>query len=218
MAVIASELQVDLARIPRVRARPVASYGVSFWVAAVWAASFCYALLRYVVFGPHSVAEIPLFVLNKSIAVTSLALFGLALAEGRRRRRQRTRAFARVAIWLVLVHVVISSLLFVAGYYASLRFASGWLHSRGWLAILMGIAGVGTLLWLRGRGAQPWARMVRLLCVVLGLLHVVFLGLPGWFTPDRWHGAMPPITLLSALIGGVGLWVGVRALRDGARS
>ncbi|KKO17940.1 MAG: hypothetical protein BROFUL_03391 [Candidatus Brocadia fulgida] len=49
------------------------------------------------------------------------------------------------------------------------------------------------------------------LCFVIGL-HAMLIGFAGWFAPLKWPGLMPPITLISFLLGTAalasGLWPG----------
>ncbi len=41
-----------------------------------------------------------------------------------------------------------------------------------------------------------WGRMI----LILGAVHVFFMGYAGWMTPQDWPGYMPPITIISFVV------------------
>jgi hypothetical protein len=36
-----------------------------------------------------------------------------------------------------------------------------------------------------------------LFALILGGVHVIFMGYEGWFDPGSWHGGIPPISLVA---------------------
>ena len=41
------------------------------------------------------------------------------------------------------------------------------------------------------------SRKFLLAALLLGAVHLFFMGYKGWFTPSEWHGGMPPISLIA---------------------
>lgn len=48
------------------------------------------------------------------------------------------------------------------------------------------------------------SRTFLLWALLLGGVHLVFMGYQGWFNPSGWHGGIPPVTLVAIVIGVVG--------------
>lgn len=175
-----------------------------------------YATTRYVVFGPVAVAHIPLYVLNKAFAWTSIVLLALALGLGPAARLWpalggllwRRRWWGVVGFALATTHIMMSLAILNYGYYrlmfrqafeftplAELAMLAGTL---AWLALLAPAA--ASLPGVRAAmSARYWQALQRVgvLALALAGLHLVY-GVPGWLTPALWHGGLPPITLWSA--------------------
>jgi DMSO/TMAO reductase YedYZ heme-binding membrane subunit len=203
-------------------------------VAALVAVTLAYASTRYVVFGPWDVGDIPLYVLNKSLAWSSLALIGLAFLLGPLARLAPRRFgpllwqrkyYGLAGFGLASAHVMLSLAIFNYRYYrlffdqvfeltdlATATMSAGVL---AWLALLLPAAlsfpsvqhGMSRLWWRR-------AQVAGLVALALGGVHVLY-GAPGWLLPAQWHGGMPPITLINA-IGVAGVFA-VRILARLAR-
>ena len=175
-----------------------------------------YASTRYVVFGPIAAAHIPLYVLNKSFAWTSIVLLALALGLGPAARLWpalvphlwRRRWWGLVGFALATVHVVVSLAILNYGYYrlmfrqafefTPLAEAAMLAGALAWLALLAPV--VASLPGVQAdMSARYWQVLQRLgvLALALAGLHLAY-GVPGWLTPALWHGGLPPITLWSA--------------------
>ena len=187
-----------------------------------------YATTRYVVFGPVAAAHIPLYVLNKAFAWSSIVLLALALGfgpaarlwPGLGRHLWRRRWWGLVGFALATTHIVVSLAILNYGYYrlmfrqafeftalAELAMLAGAL---AWLALLAPVA--ASLPGVRAAmSARYWQRLqgVGVLALALAGLHLAY-GVPGWLTPALWHGGLPPITLWSA--GAVLIALGLRLL------
>ena len=37
------------------------------------------------------------------------------------------------------------------------------------------------------------------------IIHLFFMGYSGWVTPEKWHGGMPPISLIAFVFSSFGL-------------
>jgi hypothetical protein len=69
--------------------------------------------------------------------------------------------------------------------------------------LLGALAAVFMALGLRPRtapGAERGPSTLPCLSLVVGF-HAMLQGFPGWFTPAQWPGMLPPITLISFLLG-----------------
>ncbi|MHB8877351.1 MAG: hypothetical protein ACYC8T_26940 [Myxococcaceae bacterium] len=173
------------------------------FVIAVLLLAFGYAVVRYVVLGQTPPAHIPMYVTNKALAVTALALIGMAFAsktpEGRRQ--------AGLAALLVgALHSVLTLALLGPGYFAKLyQSADGSggftvLGEAGLLAGAVALVLAVTLALPADMGPQPsWRRPVAFGIAALVGVHCLALGWAGWWSPAAWPGGMPPITLLSFL-------------------
>lgn len=175
-----------------------------------------YASTRYVVFGPIAAAHIPLYVLNKSFAWTSIVLLALALGLGPAARLWpalgpqlwRRRWWGLVGFALATTHIVMSLAILNYGYYR-LMFRQAFeftllaecamlAGALAWLALLAPVA--ASLPGVRAAmSARYWQGLQRVgvLALALAGLHLAY-GVPGWLTPAAWHGGLPPITLWSA--------------------
>lgn len=184
-----------------------------------------YAVLRYVVFGTVPAEQIPVFVVNKGVAVAALAMMGAALLAGPRaperdaRRVARVRRLGRAAAALALLHTVLSLAALTPAGYGKLYEPSGALTVWAALAVLAGALGFVLVAVLvvppaavseEGAGSRSTWPVARL-ALALVAAHVLALGWRGWFTPADWPGGMPPITLLSFLLAVV--FLAVRQLR-----
>lgn len=169
----------------------------------IWAAIFGYALLRYVILGPVPAERIPLYVLNKSLPSTALALF--AVSYFRRSEEIYPRVYGVTGTALVLAHVLLSLLLFSLRTFESFLAPSGELHLNVQLAMLVGVIGTLALAWQHIHARHAAARLARVVVISAAVTHVALIGGAGWLSPHQWHGGLPPITLLSALLGLVAL-------------
>lgn len=184
--------------------------------AALLLVTAAYATTRYVVFGPVAVAHIPLYVLNKAFAWTSIVLLALALGLGPAAylwptlgaQLWRRRWWGLVGFALATVHILVSLAILNYGYYRLMFRQAFEFTALAEFAML-----AGALAWLAllapaaaslpgvqaGMSARYW-RVLQgggVLALALAGLHLAY-GVPGWFAPALWHGGLPPITLWSA--------------------
>lgn len=175
--------------------------------AGVLAASLAYAILRYNVFGSVSWEQLPLFVGNKAISVTSLVLLGMSRVVADRERR---KDLGLAGLALALVHVLLSFVVLDRAYLPAQFTDAGKLRWGAEVSMLVGAIATALLLWLayatlvRAIHEQPHATSllpgIARWMLVLVALHNLALGYAGWIDTGRWPGTMPPITLLSFLL------------------
>ncbi len=147
-----------------------------------FALAAAYAIARYHVFGGVPWPRLPLYTLNKAVALSAAVLFVRA-------------ATARIALWLATLHVLMSLALLAPAYYPEIYLAGG-LNFTGELAMLAGCLAFALCLAPVLTAGQPFRKVV----LAAAAAHVCAIGFKGWLTPRAWPGCMPPITLLSFLV------------------
>jgi hypothetical protein len=176
------------------------------------AVAFVYAFVRYVVFKGVPLAHVPLYVTDKAIAVAALFAFSRAIASLEPETR---RASARRGLVLSTIHVVASLPLLTPGYLPRLfsdPHASTGFNFTGESTIVLGVLSFGLALVVSiprpSRSDRPRTKAPTALhnaVIALAVLHCAALGYANWLDPSHWPGLLPPITLLSALVGIVAL-------------
>ena len=191
-------------------------------IALVMLASAGYATLRYNICQGVPWADWATWTLNKAFAIGSLALLLVAVI---RRRSNPNASYAKVlstSVGMAALHVVLSLMLMTPDYYAKF-FTDGKLTgSAGWSMFFGVIAAV--IMTRRGRGAdrkpmleKPLAHesesgmtkglWMVVVVAVLVAIHTLLQGWSGWFDWGKWPGGLPPITLISFVLGASALFV-----------
>ena len=186
--------------------------------------SIAYAVLRYHVLGPVPWNDFPMFILNKGLSLAAFVLLTLNFSLGPIRSLgarvpegwlSARKALGMTGFLLVLIHALMSFLLFGAARYGLFFTDDGTLTLAGGLAMLFGVLGF-VFLWGYNLSFQTFlredamfirvltSRRVMLFGLVLGGLHLLFMGYEGWLNPGGWHGGLPPISLLAFTFFAVG--------------
>jgi len=176
-----------------------------------------YAVLRYHIAGPVPWKDFPFFILNKGISLGAFILLtfnftfgplnnlGVKVPEGWLNAR---KALGMTGFLLVLIHALISFMLFTPAVYAKFFEADGTLTLLGGLSMLGGILAF-VVLWAYNLSFQTHlredkafiqfitSRKFLLVAMTLGAAHLFFMGYKGWLEPSGWHGGLPPISLVS---------------------
>jgi len=163
---------------------------------AVFLFTACYAVMRYAGFGGVSLVHLPAYLMNKSIAMAamvSLFLTALAFVRG---ERDRSRFWSRASSHLAGMHVLISLGTLSGGYFP--RFFDGdRMNLTGEATLLTGALAVYCLWRLAPDGIeQAFRRKLNALFCTLAGGHLLVMGYGGWLQVQKWHGGLPPITLL----------------------
>ncbi len=170
--------------------------------------SLCYAILRYNVFGNVPWAEIPLFVTNKAISLTSvfLLLFTLDIKNSKATRER----LWKIIFVLTSIHVFISFRLLGPEYYSKF-YTQNNLNIIGYATLFGGILAFTGILILNSDGKLPTEngkltlshslkKWIRIAIPLLIALHVFSMGIKGWTTPYNWFGYMLPISLIGFVV------------------
>lgn len=178
-------------------------------------AGTAYALMRYVVFGDVSPMHVPAYIINKSIALTAAVSLVMASAGQARIRRDVARFWWKACSHLIFVHVLLSVGLFSDGYYPKF-FEGDRMNLSGEAMLFLGVM-AAYCFWRLGSSdpTQSARRTLTVLSRILVAGHLLVMGYGGWLQVRKWHGGLPPITLLSFLLVMFSLYAFLRAKETG---
>ena len=179
--------------------------------------SIGYAVLRYHIVGPVPWKDFPMFILNKGLCLAGFILLtfnftlgplnslGIPVSQGWLNSR---KALGMTGFLLVLIHALMSFMLFSPASYGKFFVDNGSLTLLAGLAMLFGVLGF-VFLWGYNLSFQTFlredakfiqfitSRKALLFALMLGGLHLFFMGYEGWLKPAGWHGGLPPISLVA---------------------
>ena len=183
-----------------------------------------YSVLRYHIAGPVPWKDFPFFILNKGLCLAAFILLtfnfslgplnslGIRVSAGWLNAR---KAMGMTGFVLILIHAFMSFMLFTPANYGKFFVENGTLTLLAGLSMLFGLLGfVG--LWVYNLSFQTFlredqafirfitSRRTMLFALVLGGLHLFFMGYEGWLSPADWHGSLPPISLVAFSFFAVG--------------
>ena len=164
--------------------------------------SFFYAVIRYNIAGNVSWSHLPLYVFNKTVALSAIILFSyISIFSARRHSKDRERCRLALGI-LILMHTLISLILLSPDYYSKL-FDKGKMNFSGELAMLFGALSFTALVAVYIRQKReietPYIQLKRVILLAAGG-HLLFIGFSSWITPVQWYGHLPPISLIAFLV------------------
>ena len=176
-----------------------------------------YAVLRYHIVGPVPWKDFPFFILNKGISLSAFIMLtcnfsfgplknlGAKVPEGWLDARM---ALGITGFMLVLIHALMSFMLFSPAIYSQFFEADGSLTLPAGISMLGGVLGF-VVLWVYNLAFKTTmredkafigfitSRKFLLFALLLGGVHIVFMGFPGWLNPGDWHGGIPPVSLVA---------------------
>jgi hypothetical protein len=183
-----------------------------------------YAILRYHIVGPVSWNEFPFFILNKGISLAALLLLVLNFSLGPLNSMglpvpaswlSARKSLGMTGFLLVLIHALMSFMLFSPAIYGKLFDADGSLTLFSGLSMLGGVLSF-VVLWGYNLSFQTHlrddkafikfitSRTFLLYAMLLSAVHLFFMGIEGWLSPAGWHGGLPPISLVAFVVFAVG--------------
>jgi hypothetical protein len=116
---------------------------------------------------------------------------------------------------LVLIHVLMSLILFSPAVYGNFFDENATLTLLAGLSMVAGIVAF-VVLWGYNLSFQTHlredkafiqfitSRKFLLFALTLGAAHLFFMGYSGWLNPSDWHGGLPPISLVAFAVFAVG--------------
>jgi hypothetical protein len=186
-------------------------------IAVAVALATVYATLRYNIFKGVAWSDWPHFVGNKIVAVSALILIVDAIWRLASRDRRPIRRIMGTASLLAVVHSLMSLALLDPVYFEKFFLERG-LSLAGGVSLLLG--SLATALLIRGEGrrgasAPVSASLLLGSTAALVAIHAALPSVPSWLEPTAWPGGMPPLTLLSFGIGGLGVALALRCWAHG---
>jgi len=186
-------------------------------IAVTMSLAIGYAVLRYHIVGDVPWKDFPFFILNKGLCLGAFVLITFNFAFG----PARTLGLAVPQAWLnarkalgmsgflfVLVHALMSFMLFSPGVFKKFFEANGTLTGIAGISMLAGVLGF-VVLWGYNLSFQTHlredkafigfitSRRFLIWAMLLGGIHLFFMGYAGWIKPAGWHGGLPPISLIA---------------------
>jgi DMSO/TMAO reductase YedYZ heme-binding membrane subunit len=183
-----------------------------------------YSILRYHIVGPVPWKDFPFFILNKGLCLGAFILLSMNFALGPLNNLgvsvpagwlNARRALGMTGFLLVLVHALMSFLLFRSSVYGKFFEDDGTMTLLAGLSMLAGVLAF-VVLWGYNMTFQTFLRedkaFIRfitsrgfmLFALLLGAAHLFFMGYEGWLEPSGWHGGLPPISLVAFTIFAIG--------------
>ena len=193
-------------------------------IAVVILFSVGYAIVRYHIAGPVLWKDFPFFILNKGISLAAFILLTFNFAFGPlnnlgvkmpRGWLDARKAMGMTGFLLVLIHALMSFMLFSPDVYGKFFEADGTLTMLAGLSMLGGILAF-VVLWGYNMSFQTHlredkafiqfitSRTFLIWAMLLGGVHLVFMGYEGWMNPSGWHGGIPPVSLVAISFFAVG--------------
>ena len=206
---------------PNIRGKSVGWEKTFFIFLIVFIISFAYAIVRYTVIRNVSFENVPLFIANKSIALTATILIGLSYILGPLTRISRKHferhLYLRKHIGIsgfavAALHAFMSLALLSPAYYPKFfDAATGKMTFIGETSMLAGILAFLIFAVISITSLPPIERhmhkdqwkLVQSLgyaAYVLVLLHVAVMGFRGWMNPESYKYGFASISLIAALV------------------
>lgn len=186
-------------------------------IAVTMSLAIGYAVLRYHIVGGVPWKDLPFFILNKGLGLGALVLislnFGIAPARNlgfpvSQAWLDARRALGMSGFLFVLVHALISFLLFSPAVFEKFFEPNGTLTGVAGISMLAGVLAF-VVLWGYNLSFQTHlredkafiefitSRRFLVWALLLGGLHLLFMGYAEWLDPSGWHGGLPPISLVA---------------------
>ena len=183
-----------------------------------------YAILRYHIAGPVPWKDFPFFILNKGLCLAAFVLLTMNFSLGPLNNLgalvpagwlNALKALGMTGFLLVLVHALMSFLLFNSSTYGKFFTADGTLTLLAGLSMLAGVFAF-VVLWGYNMTFQTFLREDKafiqfitsrgfmLFALLLGAAHLLFMGYEGWLEPAAWQAGLPPISLVAFSVFAIG--------------
>jgi len=193
-------------------------------IAVVILFSIGYAIVRYHIAGQVLWKDFPFFILNKGISLAAFILvtfnfafgplnnLGVKIPNGWLGAR---KAMGMTGFLLVLIHALMSLMLFSPDVYGKFFEADGTLTMFAGISMLGGVLAF-VVLWGYNLSFQTHlredkafiqfitSRTFLIWAMLLGGVHLVFMGYEGWMNPSGWQGGIPPVSLVAISFFAVG--------------
>lgn len=174
-------------------------------IVSVYLGAIVYSAVRYVVFAPKNLEQLPVFVTNKGVSMAAALCFALAFWQQWRARSSNAVACPETASWFraglfgALAHVPMSLAILRPSYFSEF-FAGDRLSFNGEAVVLFGgltVAGLYLLGRLQWTPRHRW--WLSLVTMATLLAHALSMGIARGLNINRSHAYLPPMWLLSVI-------------------
>ena len=193
-------------------------------IVATMSLAIGYAILRYHILGDVPWKDFPFLVLNKGLSFGALTLISLNFALGPAKNLglpvppawlNARKALGMSGFLFVLMHVLMSFMLFSPAVFGKFFEGNGTLTGIAGISMLAGVLGF-VVLWGYNLSFQTYlredkafigfitSRRFLIWALMLGGIHLIFMGYSGWINPAGWNGGLPPISLVAFAIFVIG--------------
>ncbi|MCF6242943.1 MAG: hypothetical protein L3J74_16570 [Bacteroidales bacterium] len=191
-----------------------------FIISIIFVLSFGYAILRYNIFGGVLWSRLPMYVVNKALSLSGFILlminYGTYFKNNTKPVRQKTIKHIGISGFLfILLHAVLSLLLFRPAVYPKFFDENSWLTGFTGISMLSGVVAI-VLLWVynmsftllyKEKFTQRLKQNLFNAAILITGFHLFFMGYKGWLTPEKWFGKLPPISLIAFCVFIAGVFV-----------
>jgi len=187
------------------------------WFLLLLGIALSYAVIRYHIVASVDWTHLPLFILNKALALAAVFFISMSYVVGKLIKTYSSdppkqlilvKFCGLMGFSMAALHALMALLLFSPEYYPKFFEITGRLNITGELSMLFGILSLWCLsvtaitslpFMIEAVGVDRWKRGQRLGYVSLLISggHVLVMGLTGWLTPAGWHGYLPPVSLVA---------------------
>ncbi|MBT3983744.1 MAG: hypothetical protein HOE90_20485 [Bacteriovoracaceae bacterium] len=184
----------------------------------VFIPSLLYAICRYTIQHNEPWYDLPFYLLNKTLGVSSVIIMSLAyiigpLAKFSSRYKKylgHRKYFGIGGFFLGTSHGAMSLLLMSPNNYEVFyNLETGRLNWQGSLSMLFGTLALFHLFFIaiislppvmREMHAKQWKNIQKggIIALLITFLHIAAFGYKSWFNLDKWYGGMPPFSLVGA--------------------
>ncbi|MFM8642168.1 MAG: hypothetical protein ACKOV8_12070 [Phycisphaerales bacterium] len=187
-------------------------------IVALYAASVAYAIIRYVAFTPANAGNIPVFIVNKAVAMAAVLCLAVGFLAACRRMRGRPvridpatwfRAGIFGAVWHVPMALAILDPAYFKEFFAvpADPAAPPRLSTAGEVVFMFGgLAAATVFLLLRPHWTPRERWRLSLAASAVLLCHVLSMGWCRGVNMTAKHAYLPPMWLLSAIGIALGAW------------
>lgn len=182
--------------------------------------SVCYAILRYNIVGDVPWKDLPLFILNKGVSLSSLILLFFNFSLGPLKNigvkipeywLSARKSMGIAGFLFAFIHIFMSISILNPKYYSVFFIADGTLTIEGGLSLLGGILSF-VLLWVYNTSFSSRLREDKKIIAIITSrrflfyaffftgVHLFFMGYKGWGNISGWQGGLPPVSLISFTI------------------
>jgi len=158
-----------------------------------------YTFVRYVIFGGVDAIHIPVYLLNKSFSMAATIFIFLTILNYYKTNEENIKTFGKASLHFSFIHIMLSVSILSKAYYPKF-FMSYKMNLIGVLVVLTGVLTAYLLKVSSDNTKKLIAPKSFFLLINLFLgAHLFIMGFKGWLTIGKWHGSLPPISLVSFL-------------------